>query len=38
MAHRSWEFVRANHTRESFAAHYREVITEILSSTQKIAE
>ncbi len=33
MARGSWEFVRANHTRQRFAARYREVITEILSSS-----
>lgn len=32
MARRSWEFVRANHTRENFSQKYRSVITEIIDT------
>jgi glycosyltransferase involved in cell wall biosynthesis len=31
MAHRTWEFVRARHTRENFAKIYRETVMEILA-------
>lgn len=32
MARRSWEFVRANHTRENFSQKYRSVMTEIIDT------
>jgi len=35
MARRSWEFVRANHTRENFSQKYRSVITEIIDTFGK---
>jgi glycosyltransferase involved in cell wall biosynthesis len=31
MSRRAWEFARANHTRENFAAQYRNVIRQILA-------
>jgi glycosyltransferase involved in cell wall biosynthesis len=35
MARRSWEFVRANHTREKYSQEYRRVITEIIDNFGK---
>jgi len=35
MSKRNWEFARANHTRETFAANYSRVISEIMAAETK---
>ncbi len=32
MAHKAWEFARANHTKEKFAEEYRKIIEKIITN------